>query len=83
MSITPINNYRLSAILILLTILISLFDIDRVMAARPNYIANESPAADSIRDQRSPLEELQPKKAIQPPPFFPELNTDFRAAKTC
>ena len=73
MSITPINNYRLSAILILLTILISLFDIDRVMAARPNYIANESPAADSIRDKRSPLEELQPKKAIQPPPFFPEL----------
>ncbi|MGB5749050.1 MAG: OprD family outer membrane porin [Desulfobacterales bacterium] len=78
MRITPSNKYNFLAILIVLTNLISLFGINKGMAARPNYIANESPAADSVRNTKTPLEELQPKKAIQPQSVFPELKQKMK-----
>jgi len=46
---------------------------DGVMAAGPNYIANERPVADSVRNKKRPLEDLQPKNRIKSPSVFPDL----------
>lgn len=49
------------------------FDSTIVLAAEPNYIAEESPPDDSVREERGPLEYLQPKADPQPPSVFPAL----------
>ena len=60
----PLTPYRLLAIVISLTILISPFTVDRVMATRPDYIDSERPAAFSNRDEEYPLEAFQPQDEI-------------------
>jgi len=69
----PLTPYRLLAIVFLLTILVSLFAVDRVMASRPDYIDSERPAAFSNRDEEYPLEAFQPQDEILRPSVFLEL----------
>jgi hypothetical protein len=49
------------------------FDLTIVLAAEPNYIAEESPPDDSVREEKGPLEYLQPKADPKPPSVFPAL----------
>jgi len=72
------NRFKLWVILISTTIQISLFIINEGMASGPNYIANERPVADSVRNKKYPLEELQPLKKIQPAPVFPGLKQKMK-----
>jgi hypothetical protein len=56
-----------------LTYMIIGFDLTSVLAAEPNYISAESPTADSVHNERGPLEYLQPEEDIQPLSVFPAL----------
>jgi hypothetical protein len=49
------------------------FDLTIVLAAEPNYITEESPPDDSVREEKGPLEYLQPKADPKPPSVFPAL----------
>jgi hypothetical protein len=69
----PWDKTLFGAIVLTFTYMIAGFDTTIVLAAEPNYIAEENPSDDSVREERGPLEYLQPKEDPKPPSVFPEL----------